>query len=176
MAVRHRRAMSYPFRYTHSRMSRILAALVLLATFLGEASPASDDPDGSERQREMSEGELREQIRFGAEMAQKGNWREAMFRWQRALQQQPTNSRLHNNLAVAYETLGDYAHAEEEYKLALKRDPDLKEVRENYALFHNFYDRYRGNQNRPGSLQVSSAPEVKATTPSPPPQPEGPPR
>jgi Tfp pilus assembly protein PilF len=86
---------------------------------------------------------VKAQIRFGAEMARQGNWREAIFRWKKALETDPRNPRLHNNLAVAYETQGDFAGAETEYKAALEISPGLKEVRENYALFQNFYDRYR---------------------------------
>jgi len=96
-----------------------------------------------------SEADVSAQIRFGAEMAQKGNWREAIFRWKKALQSNPENARLHNNLAVAYETLGEYGLAEEAYKLALKHGPGVKEIRQNYALFRNFYDRYLSAQMEP---------------------------
>jgi tetratricopeptide (TPR) repeat protein len=95
------------------------------------------------------EPSLREQIRFAAEMAQKGNWREAILRWERVLAEDPHNPRLHNNLAVAYETLGEYDKAEEEYQRALKYDPHRKEIRENYALSQNFYNLYRKNGETP---------------------------
>ena len=98
------------------------------------------------------------QIRFGAEMAQKGNWREAIFRWKKALEIDPQNPRLHNNLAVAYETQGDFKSAEGEYKAALELNPHLKEARENYALFQNFYERYKKSETAHAGPPVEPVP------------------
>src|SRR5437867_10386044 len=100
------------------RDGRVLPILLLLAAFCA--------PPHSAFARE----ETKQQIRFGAEMAQKGNWREAIFRWKRALEHDASNPRLHNNLAVAYETLGEYLQAEEEYKAALRLDPHVREIRQ----------------------------------------------
>jgi len=91
----------------------------------------------------MSQREIRQQMSFAADMAKKENWREAMFRWERILKATPDDSRLLNNLAVAYETIGEYDKAEEAYQRALKSAPDQREIRENYALFHAFFDRFR---------------------------------
>ncbi len=82
---------------------------------------------------------LEEQISFGAKMAKKGNWKEAIFRWEKALKSDPENYRLHNNIAVAYEALGKYEKADESYQLALKFGKNNKRIQENYNLFRKIY-------------------------------------
>ncbi|MEW5806467.1 MAG: DUF6340 family protein [Acidobacteriota bacterium] len=82
---------------------------------------------------------MKSQMRFGAEMARKGNWREAIYRWEKALALEPENYRLHNNLAVACEALGRYEEAEKEYSKALSLGKNDKIVKQNYNLFMKFY-------------------------------------
>lgn len=60
-----------------------------------------------------------ELLRFGTEMARGGNWREAKFRWEQALKQNPADPRLLNNLAIAEEALGKPDRAGELYRRAL---------------------------------------------------------
>lgn len=74
-------------------------------------------------------------MRFGAEAAERGLWREAMFRWERVLKTDPDNPRLHNNLAVAYESLGHFDQARQEYEAARRLDPDSREIRNNFEAF-----------------------------------------
>lgn len=79
------------------------------------------------------------QISFGASVARRGLWREALFRFQQAIQREPKNARAHNNLAVALEATGDFAAALAEYKKALELDPGDNYIRRNYARFAEFY-------------------------------------
>jgi Tfp pilus assembly protein PilF len=82
------------------------------------------------------------QIAFGAEVAKKGLWREAAFRFEQALTRDPKNARAHNNLAVALEATGEFARALEEYKKALDLAPSDNYIRRNYARFAEFYTSY----------------------------------
>jgi Tfp pilus assembly protein PilF len=82
------------------------------------------------------------QIAFGTEVAKKGLWREAAFRFERAIAMEPANARAHNNLAVALEATGDFARALAEYKKALDLDPKDTHIRRNYARFAEFYTSY----------------------------------
>jgi Tfp pilus assembly protein PilF len=82
------------------------------------------------------------QIAFGAEVAKKGLWREAAFRFEQALTKDPSNARAHNNLAVALEATGDFARALQEYKKALDLSPSDNYIRRNYARFAEFYTSY----------------------------------
>ena len=82
------------------------------------------------------------QISFGSDVARKGLWREAAFRFQRAVEKEPNNARAHNNLAVALEAGGEFARALAEYKRALELDPGDTYIRRNYARFAEFYTSY----------------------------------
>ncbi len=82
------------------------------------------------------------QIAFGANVARKGLWREAAFRFEQAIAKDPRNARAHNNLAVALEAGGEFARALAEYKKALELDPNDSYIRRNYARFAEFYTSY----------------------------------
>jgi Flp pilus assembly protein TadD len=82
------------------------------------------------------------QIAFGADVARKGLWREAAFRFEQAVAKEPNNPRAHNNLAVALEASGEFARALAEYKKALELDPNDNYIRRNYARFAEFYTSY----------------------------------
>ncbi len=82
------------------------------------------------------------QISFGSDVARKGLWREAAFRFERAVQKEPNNARAHNNLAVALEASGEFARALAEYKRALELDANDTYIRRNYARFAEFYTSY----------------------------------
>ncbi|MFQ5877432.1 MAG: tetratricopeptide repeat protein [Acidobacteriota bacterium] len=78
---------------------------------------------------------LEEELRFGVEAARNGLWREAIFRWEKYLGKRPDDARVRNNLAVAYESLGQFDKARREYEEALRLEPDRKEIRRNYESF-----------------------------------------
>lgn len=82
------------------------------------------------------------QIAFGSEVARKGLWREAAFRFEQAIAKEPGNARAHNNLAVALEATGEFARALAEYKKALDLGPNDSYIRRNYARFAEFYTSY----------------------------------
>ncbi len=82
------------------------------------------------------------QIAFGSEVARKGLWREAAFRFEQAIAREPNNARAHNNLAVALEAGGEFSRALAEYKRALELDPNDSYIRRNYARFAEFYTSY----------------------------------
>jgi Tfp pilus assembly protein PilF len=83
-----------------------------------------------------------ENLRFGVEVAQKGLWNEAVSRWERVLELDPSNAMAYNNLAVAYEESGKYEKAEEAYRKALELDPASEWINENYRNFKEFYAWY----------------------------------
>jgi len=105
----------------------------------------------------------KEEIRFGVEAALQGLWREALFRWERALKNYPDNARLRNNLAVAYESMGQFDQAEAQYKEALQFDPANKEIKDNYSSFQELVKQIRQRQPVTGA---DSDPNAAAATPS----------
>ena len=64
-----------------------------------------------------------DQKSYGAKMAQRGFWREALFRFDRASKLAPDDPEVLNNLAVASEAVGETARALAAYKRALELRP-----------------------------------------------------
>ncbi len=67
-----------------------------------------------------TEADIEEILRFAVQVAQKGDWREAQYRWEQAAKRDPDNPRILNNLAVASEVLGDGEKARQLYERALQ--------------------------------------------------------
>ena len=85
--------------------------------------------------------DAREQVEFGIAVAQKGLWKEAVYRWKRATEIDPTYAEAYNDLAIAYEYEGSFDQAREAYEKALSLDPNNATIQENYDLFRETYDR-----------------------------------
>ena len=108
--------------------ARILGLVLLLAV-------ASASPAWAQRKQ------AKEQVEFGIQVAQRGLWKEAIYRWERATQLDPTYAAAFNNLAVAYEHEGQLAKARDAYEKALALEPENAMVRQNYDLFKEINDR-----------------------------------
>lgn len=85
--------------------------------------------------------EAKEQVEFGIQVAQRGLWREAVYRWERATQLDPTYAAAFNNLAIAYEHEGELDKARGAYEKALSLEPDNALIKQNYDLFKEINDR-----------------------------------
>jgi len=81
------------------------------------------------------------QENFGVSMARMNLWREALFRFKRAVQITPDNAMAHNNLAVAYEANGDFENAAKEYREAMRLDKTNQYIQKNYSRFVEFTSR-----------------------------------
>jgi len=81
------------------------------------------------------------QVEFGVNVAQKGLWREAIYRWERATTIDPTYAAAYNNLAVAYEHEGQFDKARKAYEKATELEPNNPMLRQNYDLFKEINDR-----------------------------------
>ena len=86
------------------------------------------------------------QLAFGVDMAKRGLWSEALFRFQQAEQLDPGNANIFNNMAVATEAVGDFDRARELYDRALRLAPGNPEIKRNYARFVEFYNNYNANR------------------------------
>ncbi len=75
------------------------------------------------------------EMAFANKLAVNGLWQEAIYRWQQVLARNPGNAAAHNNLAVAYEKLGRFTDAEQEYRQALKLAPKSSRIQSNFAQF-----------------------------------------
>ena len=88
------------------------------------------------------------QVAFGIDVAQRGLWREAIYRWQRAVEIDPSYAAAYNNLAVAYEREGQLDKARQAYEKALEIDPNNVQIRQNYELFKEINDRTGAGQEK----------------------------
>jgi Tfp pilus assembly protein PilF len=110
------------------------------------------------------------QLQFGVDMARRGLWQEALFRFHQAERLEPGNPRVYNNLAVAYEANGQFDKALEYYQKALRAAPDSREARGNYARFVEFYQAFKP---KPGAAE-GTAPAPAADPEAQPPEDEPP--
>jgi Flp pilus assembly protein TadD len=74
-------------------------------------------------------------------MASRGLWREAIYRWQRAVEIDPRYAEAYNDLAIAYEHEGDFEKARLSYEKALEIEPNNPVIKQNYELFKEINDR-----------------------------------
>ncbi len=109
------------------------------------------------------------QLRFGVQMAQRGLWSEAFFRFQQAQRLEGGNdAKVLNNLAVASEALGKFDQALDFYKQALRLAPGDADVKANYDRFVSFYESFRARGDKEKAASVpSSAPAADSGTPAP---------
>ena len=110
---------------------RTCTVLLAFALIAGTASPLQADP----------RSDAKKQVEFGISVAQRGLWREAIYRWERATQLDPTYAAAYNNLAVAYEHEGDLDKARTAYEKAIELEPDNALIKQNYELFKEINDR-----------------------------------
>ncbi len=116
---------------------RIKVWLVLWAV-LGFAGPVYAD----------RRTDAKDQVNFGIEVAQRGLWREAAFRWQKAVEIDPTYGAGWNNLGIGFEQLGRFDDARKAYEKAIEVEPNNTYIRNNYDLFREIYDRQNRRRDR----------------------------
>lgn len=85
--------------------------------------------------------EARKQVEFGISVSARGLWREAIYRWQRAVEIDPTYAEAFNDLAIAYEHEGELDKARTSYEKALQLTPGHPTIKQNYELFKEINDR-----------------------------------
>ncbi|MGE3513480.1 MAG: tetratricopeptide repeat protein [Vicinamibacterales bacterium] len=112
-----------------------LAALLVAVLTVGAAPLAAD-----------ARSSARTEAQFGVDVAQRGLWREAIYRWERAVELDPTYAAAFNNLGVAYEHEGLLDKARQAYEKALALEPDNIQIRQNYDLFKEINDRAAADQ------------------------------
>ena len=119
------------------RVLALIAGVLLLATLAGAA----------EAQKRKVSPEAKEQWQFGVDMAGRGLWSEALFRFEQARRIEPEHPAILSNIAVAHEALGLFEEALDYYRQALRLAPRERDVRRNYSRFVEYYQNFKG---RPG--------------------------
>src|SRR5688572_10663022 len=129
---------------TFSMTPRFAVFALLLVLFAGGCSSSGGGPSET-------------QEKFGVRMAKMNLWREAMFRFQRAVEMNPEDAMAHNNLAVALEANGDFEGAGKAYREAMRLDKSNQFIQKNYSRFVEFTTRDRRRQQRRPSTQAATA-------------------
>ena len=110
----------------------VIRTLVLMCV-LAVAGPIAAEAD--------NRSDAQAQVDFGIAVAQKGLWREAIYRWERASEIDPSYAPAWNNLGIAYENQGAFDKARDAYEMALDLEPDNLNIQQNYDLFREINDR-----------------------------------
>jgi len=111
-------------------MNRPVIAILASAAVLAASQSSAD-----------AKKDAKSQVDFGINVAQRGLWREAIYRWEKATQIDPTYAAAYNDLAIGYEHEGQLDKARKAYEKALELDPNNSQVRQNYELFKEINDR-----------------------------------
>lgn len=109
---------------------------VRVALIVACAATVSASPSWADVRRDA-----KSQVEFGINVAQRGLWREAIYRWEKATEIDPTYAAAFNDLAIAYEHEGQLVKARKAYDKALELDPNNALIRQNYELFKEINER-----------------------------------
>lgn len=131
-------------RVISASLAMMVAAGVAAPLSLQAARPAASETGNGSDPR----SDAKAQVEFGIKVAQRKLWREATYRFEKAVELDPTYAAAWNNLAIAYEEQGKFAEANRAYAKAIENDPDNTLIRQNYDLFKEIYDRISRRNSR----------------------------
>jgi hypothetical protein len=104
------------------------------------------------------------QVDVGVRAARQNLWREALFRFQRAVQIDPADAMAQNNLAVAYEGIGEFDKARLAYAEALRLDRSNQYIQKNYSRFVEFYSKNRKREKAATPKEQTASTATPAAT------------
>ena len=122
--------------YRRPRVLALIAGVLVLAAISGAA----------EAQKRKVAPEAKQQWQFGVDMADRGLWSEALFRFEQARRIEPEHPAILSNIAVAHEALGLFEEALGYYRQALRLAPRERDVRRNYSRFVEYYQNFKGDR------------------------------
>jgi Tfp pilus assembly protein PilF len=106
--------------------SHLSFAILLLASWSAVAADDDHKKDAKEAKKE---------VKFGINVAQRGLWQEARFRFEQATALDPESAAAFNNLGVTLEQQGEFDKARAAYERALQLEPKNTSIQQNYDLF-----------------------------------------
>lgn len=74
-------------------------------------------------------------MRLGINYMQRGDYKFALEKLEKALQQDPNLASAHNTIALLYQRLGENDKAEKHFKKAVALEPDYSEAQNNYGVY-----------------------------------------
>ncbi len=110
--------------------------------------------------RADNEKDAKKEVAFGIDVARRGLWQEARFRFEQATTLNPESASAFNNLGVTLEQQGDFEKARAAYERALQLEPKNISIQQNYDLFRE------ADEKRNKKLK-KEAPQKPKETPTP---------
>jgi len=120
------------------RALAVARAVAFAGLLSGVALPAYAD----------TRSQAKAQVDFGIKVAQNGLWKEATYRWEKAVEIDSTYAAAWNNLGIGYEHEGRFEDARKAYEKAVALDPKNILIRQNYDLFKEINDRAKRRNDR----------------------------
>ena len=109
-----------------------------------------------------NEKHAKKEVAFGIDVARRGLWQEARFRFEQAATLNPESASAFNNLGVTLEQQGEFDKARAAYERALQLEPKNVSIQQNYDLFRE------ADEKRNKKLKKDAPPKPKETpTPEP---------
>ncbi len=136
-------------------MMRFRFLLIFAVSFLPASAPASAADNDKTAKKEVA---------FGIDVARRGLWQEARFRFEQATALDPESASAYNNLGVTLEQQGDFDKARAAYERALQLAPKNISIQQNFDLFRE------ADEKRNKKLK-KDAPAKPSETPKPAPVP-----
>ena len=127
-------------------MTRFRLHLLLALLLLASLSPVSADDDSKKDAREA-----KKEVKFGINVAQRGLWQEARFRFEQATALNPESASAFNNLGVTLEQQGEFDKARAAYERALQLEPRNTSIQQNYDLFREADEKRNDDNDRNGA-------------------------
>ena len=112
-------------------------------------------------------GSAAEELGFGIDVARRGLWSEARFRFERAVALDPENAEALNDLGVALEQQGEFAKAREAFDKALKLKPGNLYIQQNYDLFREADDKRNRKKKAPNATPTPTPAPAPTQPPTP---------
>jgi Tfp pilus assembly protein PilF len=144
---------------SRNRATRLPALLLAVAATALALAGCASSPDTATAAGQMT---------IGSRAARQGLWREAMFRYKKAVQIEPNNAMALSNLGVAYESDGEFELAREVYLRALQNDRANPYIQKNYSRFSEFYQKYKKREPKVLGPDGVVEPAAAAELPKPP--------
>jgi len=111
---------------------------------------------------DRAERNAKKEVAFGIDVARRGLWREARFRFEQAAALNPESASAFNNLGVTLEQQGEFDKARAAYERALQLQPKNVSIQQNFDLFRE------ADEKRNKKLKKDAQPKPKETpSPSP---------
>lgn len=144
-------------------MTRFRFLIPFAAGLLFSGSPARAD----------NAKDAKKEVAFGIDVARRGLWQEARFRFEQAAAIDPESGSAFNNLGVTLEQQGEFDKARVAYERALQLEPKNVSIQQNYDLFRE------ADEKRNKKLKKAAPPkpaEAPTPDPAPPAEPKREPR